>query len=245
MTVELFGQEGQHSQVTPENESAYEVLVGDGKKFKDNEALARAKLESDSFIEQLKRELAGTRQELATRVNMEDFLRQMEEEKKARSEPVTHTSDQVATTVTPISDEHIIAKVNAVLNQTQQESEAQRNVQYVREELIRTYGTNYEAKVLTKAQELGVTKEWLQDIAQRTPKAFLELVGVNAPQARPDPNVAVPPRSSHVPSSHQSGVKNKAYYDKMKRDNPVLYWSADVQLEEYKAAMKLGEAFYN
>lgn len=242
MTNLFSGQQVQTSTETIEEGSAYEMLVGEGKKFKDNEALARAKLESDAFIEQLKREAAGVREELNTRVNMQDFLDQIKESTKTRSEPDPQVlGDQVVTDRT-LSDEELQAKVDAILNKKQQESEAQRNEAFVVAELTKTFGNNFEQKVLARAQELGVSKEWLLDMARRTPKALLELVG--APATRTDPNTVVPPRSTaQAPSPLSTGVRNKAYYTKLRETNPTLYWSAKIQMQEYQDAMKMGEAF--
>lgn len=242
----LFNSDGSTIQPQGQTElegSALEVLVGDGKKFKDVEALARAKMESDAFIEQLKREAAGVREELNTRVNMQDFLDQLKAQ-TSRSEPDPQVLGDQVDTGKPLSDEELQSKVDAILNKKQLESEAQRNEAFVVSELVKVYGNNYEAKVLARASELGVNKEFLLDMAKRTPKAFLELVVVQT--TRNDPNQAVPPRSSGAPPSPLSqGVRNESYYKKLKKDNPVLYLSPKVQLQEYQDAMKLGEAFFN
>ena len=236
-------------QASPQEEttvegSYHDHLVGEGKKFKDVEALAKAKMESDAFIEQLKRELAGTRDELNTRVNMQDFLDQVKEANKTRSEILPQEEiDQVVTGNT-LSDEDISAKVDAILNKKQQESIAQQNANFVRTELTKTFGPNFQQKVLARAQELGVDQSFLQSMAERSPKAFLELVGAPAPKG--DPNMSIPPRGTAQPPSPLShGTKGKAYYDKMRREQPALYWSPKVQMEEYRTALKMGEAFFN
>src|SRR4029450_8159059 len=56
------------------NKNYLEELVGEGKKFKTPEDLARGKAESDSFIERLQKELHGLRNELKSRLQLEEVV---------------------------------------------------------------------------------------------------------------------------------------------------------------------------
>ena len=47
-------------------------LVGEGKRYATVEALAKGRLDADAFIEQLKRENAGLREDLSTRLTAEE-----------------------------------------------------------------------------------------------------------------------------------------------------------------------------
>ena len=66
----------QSTEDTPET-SYYDRMVGEGKKFKDNEALAYSNFEKDRFIEQLKREQKELRDDLNSRLNMEELVNKL------------------------------------------------------------------------------------------------------------------------------------------------------------------------
>src|SRR4051812_39958036 len=64
-----------------------EDLVGEGKKFKDIDALAAGKLESDRFIEQLKAEKADAEARASRAVEVEAELQKLREDLIARKAP--------------------------------------------------------------------------------------------------------------------------------------------------------------
>src|SRR5688500_15910791 len=71
----------------------FSELVGEDKKFKTPADLARAKAESDAFIERLKQENSGLRNELKTRTTMEDFMKTIKESRPTE-QPVDNQAQQ-------------------------------------------------------------------------------------------------------------------------------------------------------
>src|SRR5690242_15072647 len=59
------------------NADPLELLVGEGKKFKTPQDLAKGKMESDKFIVQLQKEQAALREELNKRLSVEEFVEKM------------------------------------------------------------------------------------------------------------------------------------------------------------------------
>ncbi len=221
-------------------------------KFKDEKgeldvvALAKGKYEADQAIAQRNQELAGLRSDLDTRLNMEQLLADLKAKASSLTGPEDGTpnpSAQPETIVKPITDEELRAKYQEFANQEKQKESLERNVAFVREELTKAFGSSFEAKVLAKASELGVNREFLTSMAATAPKAFLELVGAHGTPRSVDPNVGIAPRSS-LQSTAPSGTKNYAYYQKLMKDDPREYWSVRVQKELHAQALKQGDAFY-
>jgi len=228
-----------------ETKDYYSELVGEGKKFKDNAALARGKAESDLHINTLQNELKQLRSELANRVSIEQFLSKLED--KTKETPVA--PPQVPATPDtsagkPIDPNAIEQLLEAKLKEKELIRQAQANRDMVLEKLKEAYGADYQAKVATRAKDLGVTTEWFTEMVEKQPGAFLKIMNLpeKQPQVKPDLFQA-PPRSHSVPLSPTGGVKNYAYYrDLFKKDPGARMRMQDEMLAQAKAQ---GEAFYN
>lgn len=221
-----------------------ELLVGEGKKFKDDEALAKGKYESDAFIEQLQGELSGIRQELDKRLTLEEVLSKINESKSndSRSDPSGQIENQDHGKAALTQDE-VLNLVRQTLSQEQQQAAAARNVDIVRNELSKAWGSSFPTKLKSVAGELGVSEQFLNDMAAKSPAAFLKLVNAEPTQRQP---FEAPVQSSvRMQSQSNAGIKNYAHYQKLKKEDPRRYWSVEVQGEIHKAARELGDRFFS
>jgi hypothetical protein len=220
-----------------------EDLVGEGKKFKDVAALAKGKAESDAFIEQLKSELAGMRQELNSRLSLEEAVEQIKAFKPTSTPRVPDEEEPTSQAQTSAVDIENI--VNNKILETQQKLTAERNIEFVKSELEKNWGPNYAVKLRNIAKELGETEDSMGQAAARNPKAFLRLVGgEKQTQQTQEPSVS-PPRSQMTLQPSPTNAKNSAYYAKLRRDNPKEYWLPKTQVEMHKEALRQGESFFN
>lgn len=223
-------------------------LVGEGKKFKDHASLARGKAESDLYIEQLKRELAGLRGELNQRLTLEDFMTKMKEGKE------TQTPSKVEETVTPekkpekpsITPEDIETLLDKKLREKEAVNQAKTNLNFVKQELSRHFGTDFQSKLKDRLSSLGIGEDFANEVAAKSPKAFLSLLGVDE-KPNPQPNT---PRGtvnsgSFTPTAQQAGIKTFKDYEKMRKENPAQFWTPAIQNEIFKRASEMGEAFYS
>lgn len=220
-------------------ENARELLVGEGKKFKDDEALARGKLESDRFIERLQSELQETRQELQTRLSLEEALAKLKEEPSNVDD--NHQQERSPATMTP---EEIDRLVQTKLEGLQTQTQKARNQEMVLNELSKVWGNNYQAKLNQRAEELDLGKEFLTQLALEKPKAFLKLV-IGQETSPVNPNAHVPPSTNR--NTTQIDVpegKTFKHYEKLRKENPRLYYTPRVQAEIFQQAKRLGENFY-
>lgn len=222
------------------------ALVGEGKKFKDVQSLAKGKLDSDKHISNLEGELAGLRQELEQRISLEQFLDRLEQGSEPKKPEATTPQAQVSQ---PISQEDIANTVKQILSTEKDTSTRQSNISYVRSELEKAWGDEFNTKLTQAAQELG-GKEFIDSLAQTNPKALLKLVGISQVQQTTTPvdtKTFTPPRTTQVSSfgSNQPTKNSMEYYREMRKKDPKKYWSAENQMAMHKVAQEMGESFFS
>jgi len=220
--------------------SIIDDLVGEGKKFKTVEDLAKGKKEADEFIERLKREQAELRDELQKRLGMEELLNKV---KTAQKEPEENH---------PAFDEAALdALVTEKLSSKEKERQMAANAELANSKMVETYGDVAKAKevLLSKAADLGMEPVELHAMAQRNPKAFLSLMGVGSKASvTPAKTPSGTTNPTAMSTQHAGADPNTyAYYSAMRRDNPRLYYTAKIQNEmaqKAEEARRSGRDFY-
>lgn len=228
-------------------------LVGEGLKYKTNEDMARAVMEKDLHIGLIESENKKVRDALTTRVKEEDLydrIKGLLEKSPSNTQntipDVNGTNNKAPDSNTGFTPEQIDELVNKKYQQLEQDRRAQTNLATVKEKLVEKFGTNYVSKLKEEADKLKMDEKALESIAQVNPSAFYRLVGIegNAPGFS---SLMSPPRSA-VEGSFKPNTNNdrtESYYSELKKKDPVTYNSRAVQEQEYKDALRLGEAFFD
>lgn len=225
---------------TPEQtEVRFEDLVGEGKKFRDPDAVAKKIVHADQHISNLEKELAEMRDELLKRTAVEDMLAKLEQ----KQTPTRGTLDTPQPDTGKDKEIDLAAKVQELLKTEKEKERREANLQKSKAGLKERFGADFNQRLEGIADELSVSKEFLSQMAASSPDGFLKLVDS---VAKPDDNRPVtPPKGTIDPFKISSpDRKNKAYYDKIRRDNPNLYFSRRVQNEMHAEAVKQGASFY-
>lgn len=226
--VKPVANEGDATRVSGELES----LVGEGRKFKTVEELARGKKEADAFIQRLQGELEGLRAELKEREDSKRMVEDLRKELLEKKEPAP---------IKDMSNTDIKSVVTEQLKELEAQKNAEQNLKIINEKMFGKYGKDAADVVAKKAIALGVNKGFLESVALRSPQAFLTMMGVEEIQEASKPasgatkqgissSVNVEAAITNVPQQAQ-----KNYYDTMRKENPTLYWSAKVQNQLAKA----------
>jgi hypothetical protein len=224
--------------VTPKLED----YVGEGKKYADNDAAAKAIAEKDAFINRLLQEARQKEEALQQAINtkaFEDRIKALEEAKLAqREEPLQR---EATPPVAPQIDEEAIARVMA---KREAENNRTRNLMSVQEKLTEVWGENYPSRVKARAAELNVPMEEVNRLAATSPSALFALLGAT-PQ-RPAGDVAPPPsRQNTAAFAPDVAVRGNKYYTELRKTKPAEYFSPRIAAEEYNALKTLGpEKFY-
>lgn len=262
MTTELFNPDPSTTSnvVTTANdvENALEILVGDDKKFKDAEALAKGKLESDRFILQLQKENAAARErlkeldeQLKERITLEEFMDEFRNTQNDAANTVTNPQHVSRNDVSHQNQQPDINKlIDERLMEQRRRELIQANVATSVQEVAKAWGPSYQSKLEARVHELGLSKEFVESVAQSSPKAFLELIGIGRKQetSRSDPNIDVPPRTDvqtrTVDIRNDNTVRNQVYWNKLRKQDPKAFHSEKMTAQRHRDAQRLGEAFF-
>ena len=238
-------------QIDP-NKDYLAELVGEGKKFKDPVALARAKKEADNFITQLTRENAEMRKENETLTTEVRSRQTVEEILKSNLKPQTQQTQNNQNTVEPENQEQVQTltpqDIEEMLNRREQAKSAQSNADLVRERLEKEWGPNYEVHLREQAKALGVGTKFLDDLATSQPQAFFKLVGLDE---KPATSTGLPQRTVSTEAlgaqRGQKIEKGASYYNKMRKEQgSAKFFSIPIQQEILKRIQEIGEeAFHN
>jgi hypothetical protein len=236
------------------NEDSVDYVAQAKKKFSkedgtlDVDALLNGKAESDKFIERLKKEQAQIRNDLNSRLSVEEALSKLvaTPPNNSTSKNDTPVIDERLSNMNeekkPIAKDDVLAMVREALAQESSKAKQASNIEVAKQELEKTFGSNYVQHLKQRADELGVTPDFLNRLAQESPKALVALVN----DSKPKSNLSTPPETNMNPGSmNNSGGKNFGYYENLRKNDPRKYWSPALQNEMYANAAKLGPKFYD
>jgi hypothetical protein len=224
-------------------EPKFEDIVGEGKKYADQDAAAKAIIEKDKFIARLLEEKRRIEEDHRAALNtqaFEDRIKALEAAKMTEREPQAPLPVSQPQTA-PVDEDAVLA----LLEKREQAQKRTRNLMDVKDKLINVYGEDYPNRVKARAQELNISMDRLNAMAAETPTAFYALIGLGN-ERTPD-NVAPPATRQNTAAAFAPNTdrKNNAYYSNLRKTNPNVYYSPKVQMEEYNELKRQGDAFYS
>lgn len=238
---------------TESPENYLESLVGEGKKYKSADELAKAYAHLNTFTERIKEENNGLRTELGSKVTLEELVNKL----------TTHTNNTNTSGVSNQNDNpdngerhgsdsgrgltqaEVAELVRKSITEEQTRAAQLSNRNTVVSELQKAWGTNYVDRLKEVQRTLDVSPEMLDNLAATSPNLFLNAVlGSSRATTTPvDPNAGVAPRSSV--NSSASGMRQGAlpkedwaYFEKLRSENPTKYWSPSTQNRMHDLAAK-------
>lgn len=242
MSDNIFQEVKTDDLIHEEIENAYEALVGEGKKFKDPESLAKGKLESDRYVSKLQSELNELRTELSRRQSAEDIKTQILEGLKNKDPqtqpPATPPADPVDPATQKVNIEEL---VRDTITRAETERTAKQNREIVTTTLRQRFGEDTQIELNKISKQLQIPLTELEALAAKSPKAFFALIGVDNQTQTPS---APAPRSQTQAPVKTSGTRDKAYYERLKASNPSEYFSSKTQKQMYKDAIEQGQSFF-
>lgn len=222
-------------------------LVGEGKKFATERDLAFGKVQSDLFIEKLKREQAELRA---------DFMKLQDEYKSTESlkEIVDRLKNVPDNTNNPPVDRDNrdqnmfdATKAKEVARLTYEEMEVSRkqeaNYNAVKAKLQERFGNNYQAAVKQQIDALGITEARLGDMARNEPQVLIKALGLD--QVRRE-SFDSPPRNNQLSDNFAPSAGSKRdwnFYQKLRKEKPTAYYDPKTQVQMHNDAIALGKDF--
>lgn len=243
MTDDLFASGDQTSK---QNEDLLAELVGENKKFKDVQALAKGKLEADQTIEQMKTRLDELREDnkrLFEQRKTETTLQELVDKLKTQ-QPSSGTNTPVAENVNAsLKPEDYRDMARKEFQQLKAEEQSQANLNVVQQRLKDQYGDKYQTILSEQRDNLKLTAAQVNELARTSPEAFFRIMGMDAPSQ--NNQFQSPPRSvqrsdSFAPSTNK---RTWSYYQDLKKKDRALYYSPKIYNQMLKDAEDLGDAF--
>lgn len=227
------------------NDSYVTQLVGEGKKFKDIESLAKGKLEADRHIGEITKTLDELRAELAKQDYAKSLLEQMNKASETTAEQPSSGTPSPSNTenTTQRASDDIEALVEKVITEKERSRTVTQNLSVVNEEMEKQYGDKAGQILKAKSAELNMSLERLKEIAAESPTAFFQLVGVNNNNKKvTSMTTQSSVRSENFNSNSQE--RDFDYYQKLRKENRSLYYSPKIQNMMLQDRTRLGDKFY-
>lgn len=221
-------------------EDTLSKLVGEGKKFKSVEDLARGKLEADAFIETLKSEQMEMRKTLK---EFEEQLRKVQTVGDVLSEK--KTEDREGNQTGQITADEIVKLVDERLTKQTSAQKAAANREKANAHVLKHFnGDAAKAReyVTKEAERLGMTPERLGELSSQSPEAFLRLVGIG--QTKPNPGVGFDSIVNPDATENSSQVRDAKYYNDLRKKLGARFYEQDIQQQRMRDRQALGDRFF-
>lgn len=221
----------------------YAELVGEGRKFRDNQALARGKYEADMLVDlkikqydDLMKDYTKLREDYNARAKLEELIDQMQP--KPASSDFTPPAKEVVQqpTMDPNQIKNLVVEEIQKTELTRRQTE---NANEVKAKLIERYGNNYASTVKSQLEDLGISQDLFNSLAANNPKLLYRSLGLDAP-VQPQMFEAPPRTNQNTGAFIPKGAEKRtwSWYQDLKRTNPNLYATSKIQsqmIQDYQA----------
>jgi len=227
--------------------SLFEQLVGEGKKYKTAEDLARSRLEADNFIEQLKDEKKGVLEDLQAKEKTAENSKTIEDLMQLVTKATSTTEEGNRPEV---SKEELVKLIDNRLTETKQSEVKQRNREESNQAILNKFeGDAGKARefVQARARELSMSTEALAGMAETSPAAFKQLLSLDTHNATPGSTSVSSFANVNTQSANVGNptVKNATYYRNLRKELGSKFWAPDIQQELIRNREQMGADKFN
>ena len=209
-------------------QGALATLVGEGRKYKTVEDLAKGYLNADEHIEVLKNDNAALKTDVAKGKTINEVLERIEQGRK-------QTGDTTSVAQKAISAEDIERLVDARLTGRETARTRDANISKAEAALVAKFGEKAKTVYAQKADSPEKRKA-LNNLAAVDPESFTALFSTTTIVGNPADSSTKAGDTLNVVS--QSGraadADCKEFYDVMRKKEPNKYYSQAIQLEMHK-----------
>lgn len=223
-----------------EVEITVDALVGEGKKYKSIDELAKGNVYGQNHIRTLETELATLREEAKNRQTTETLINQirslkspdLEHDEQPERQPIVQEPGMTKADV-----ERLFLEREVSAKQTQ-------NLNLVVSTLKDRFGERVTTEVNAKAAELGISGDDLRNMARDKPQVVLSLfVGTQQPR-----DVFNAPAANQRPGAFSNKLtgQNWSDFEKIRKENKAVYESPAFQKKLFDAAEKaMNDGWYD
>lgn len=245
--------EGGQDQLPPTDQDPLEVLTGPGAKFDRSKyeseadmykAIAKGKVEGDAFVDHLKKRLDERdqdfnvlREQYQAGPKIQEIINQITQGRNQNGDNHVVQDQQPEVDLNKIQE-----LVNAQIQASKQADRENNNAIEVERRLSEQYGQNYKAVLKQQVEQLGLTQDFVNDLARKHPQVLYRTLGLDG--KKPD-GFQAPVSSSQRqdPFAPTTNKRTWSYYQKMRKENPAQYRDPKTTTQMFKDAADLGAAF--
>lgn len=217
-------------------------LVGEGKKFKTVEDMAKGKYIADLTIKTKDKRFDELRSDYERLTADYNSRAKLEELLDRAAKPLASSEPPLAKEVEdkPLKPEDLSALVSKEFQKHETNKREQENLKQVQAKIKERFGNNSDA-LKTHLEDLGLTEMLIVNLAKQNPIIVLRTLGLE--QQAPKEDYIAPPRSSRRNDSFSPTTKKRtwSYYQDLKKNNRELYYdpkTSNQMIEDYRALGK-------
>lgn len=249
MTNNLLTQDDDNIPVIDEAKDYLTEFVGEGKRYTDTKALAKAKAHADAHIALLEKKLdtvtadyAKAREDNVAGAKLQDLLNKLETQSALASRELNPNSNEE--TKPTMSVDQIESLVSTKIQQTEQQRRETENWNKVKATLSEKLGSNYKNVLREKSEALGLTDDEVNAMARKNPGLFIKTFDLN--EQKQEEQFQSPPKginTGFAPKGRE--VRKWSYYRNLQKENPMAWNDKSIRIQMEKDAQALGKDFYD
>ena len=223
----------------------FDLTKYDGDPMKAAAAIAKGKWHADATLEhrnksydELRNDWMKLREEYNAGPKLKEYLDQLVNN-KTQNEP-QHTPVEEKQPVQESIDIEKLLEQKLTAREQQKKEEA--NYKLVEAKLTEHYGPQFASVLKQQVDQLGLDKDFVNDLARKHPAVLFRTLGLEG-QKTGDTFQSPPTSSQRRDPFAPTTKRTNAYYQKLRKENPVLYRSPKIQDQMLKDAIELGSAF--
>lgn len=227
----------------------FETYVGPGKKYPNVGELAKAYANADNHIQELTRDSGKFKTEAESLKEL--LMENLVNPKPNDNEPNTPPNDVPPQNEPPANDGppkeakdvDLKALVKEALGEVSTEEQKKANAQRTEEATIKRFGSKEDAlkAIQAKAEELGVSPQWIANQAFDSPKAYFTIMGFQPDEtpkshSTPASDSDVNPRRLADANPGAPAPNSYKWFMEIRRTDPAKFRSSSIQQALLKAA---------
>lgn len=231
----------------PDNTNEREQLLNKWK-TKTPEEVLQAKVESDLYIktltarmDDLTKDHLQLMEESKAKAQLQDLIDRLEKRGQGQDES-QQNQNREENQQPSFKPEDIEKIVQQKLSEADLRKAQENNFRTVQAKLKERLGDNYQEILKQRREELGLTKEFADELARSHPAVFTKTFGLEDQQQE---TFRAPPRGNIRPSSFapRVEVRDWNYYQELKKTNPRAYLDPKIAVQMHEDAIALGDKF--
>jgi len=247
MTDNIFGDNQAAppaSNEPPQNQSWLDKIAADkGDKFRDPEELAKSLFNANMHIKNLEEENQKSKDAQLKADYAKELMETLRSQQPATGEPAQtkHNSGGTPEETPQFGPEDIKKLVDEAVSNRELSQTKSQNIAETTRVMQERFGADAGRELDKRSQDLGINKSDLEELAAKSPTAFLRLIG-EAPAAQTN---TTPNSSTNTAAlTSNSGKRDWAYYSKLRKENPKMYRQSSIQNQMESDYAQQGEKFW-